>query len=457
MLVELSGSLATEPKFQKIMAAAVVDCLQANADNNLPQTIFGRLSASRAALTFALLQRLVEVGSSEDDFKEILPVAWATVRAYGSDLESALDSKQADDYRMLLKILYLALQAHTPAFLSDATNARVPSVDSSSSASLPPPSKATTSIVFEILSIIVARGFRSLTILLHSSGDSVRPSDFSILTAILRSCLRIRNIDQFDTQLSAVFSDSQTASCAATLLSWSDQIASSTSGDPIFGELSINFLLELSSDVALAESLAVDGVLGQVLSTNVIRVLQSRAFSPFDSPNRMYTMWARGMLPLLLNLLDAIGPPIAAEVAAALNRFPHQLSLSSNAFADHARGSRISESYITLSMATEAHDIALIASMLRKFREAAASAALQAEDIDEIKWDSAQVKEDAESILQDLAGLRGRIAVTSKREEAWSQTEPSTGGKGCANLLEEKVVAGLRDLVGILSVENHET
>lgn len=454
MLVELSGPLATEPKFQKIMAAAVVDCLQANADNNLPQSIFNRLSVSRAALAFALLQRLVEVESTEDDFKAILPVAWATLRAYGSDLESALDSRKADDYRMLLKILYLALQAHIPALSSEATNIGVPSLGSSSSASLPPSWKATTSTIFEILSIVVARGFRSLTILLHSSGDSVKPSDFSILTAILRSCLHIRNIDQFDTQLLAVFSDSQTASCAATLLSWSDQIASSTSGDPIFGELSINFLLELSSDVALAECLAVDGVLGQVLSTNVIRVLQSRAFGPLDSPSRMYTMWARGMLPLLLNLLDAIGPPIAAEVAAALNRFPHQLSLSSNAFADHARGSHISDSCITLSMATEAHDIALIISMLRTFREAAASAALQPEDIDEIKWDSAQVKEDVESMLQDPTGLRRRIVASSKREEAWSQTTPSTEGKGCGNLLEEKVVAELRDLVGILSVES---
>ena len=435
------------------MAAAIMDCLQANADNNLPQSIFDRLSSSRADLAFALSQRLVEVGSTEDEFMAILPTAWATLRTYNSNLEAALGDKNADYYRMLLKILYLALQAHTPASLSDAANVGASSLSNSSTTASSPHSKATTQIVSEILSVIVGRGFRSLTILLHSSVNVVKPWDFAILTAILRSCLCVPGIDQHATQLLADFSSSQTARCAATLLSWSDQLASSTSGDPIFGELSINFLLAISSDVALAESLAVDGVLGQILSTNVIRVLQSRAFSPLDSPSRMYAIWARGMLPLLLNLLNAIGPPIAAEVAAALNRFPQQLFQSSNAFANHSRGSSIAEGYMTLSMATEAHNIALISSMLRSFREAAASAALQAGDIEEVKWDSAQVKEDVESTLQDRAGLRLRIVATSKREEGWSRTKPPTEGRGNENMLEEKVVDELRGLVGILSVD----
>lgn len=433
------------------MAAAVIDCLQANADNTLPQSIFDRLSSSRADLAFALLQRLVEVGSTEEEVKAILSVAWATLRTYSSDFEAALDDKNADYHRMLLKILYLALQAHTSTSTSDAANVSAPSLGSSATAYPSPHPKAIIQIVFEVLSVIVARGFRSLTVLLHSSTNIVKPFDFSILTAILRSCLRVPDIDQHATQLLVVFSNSETARYAATLLSWSDQLASSTSGDPIFGELSLNFLLELSSDVSLAESLAVDGVLGEVLSTNVIRVLQSRAFRPLDSPSRMYAIWARGMLPLLLNLLNAIGAPIAAEVAATLNRFPQQLSLSSNAFANHSRGSNIAEGYMTLSMAIEAHEIALIVSMLGTFREAAASAALQASDIEEVHWDSAQVKEDVESTLQDRAGLRVRIVATTKREEEWSRTKPSLQGRGHENLLEEKVVDELRNLVGILS------
>ena len=167
----------------------------------------------------------------------------------------------------------------------------------------------------------------------------------------------------------------------------------------------------------------------------------------------MYAIWARGVLPFLLNLLNAIGPPIAAEVAATLNRFPHQLLLSSSAFADQSRGPNNAEGHMTLSMATEGHEIALIISMLGTYREAAASAALQAGDIEEVKWDSAQVKEDVESILQDRPGLRARIVATSRREEGWSQTKPSTDGGGSENMLEGRIVSELRALVSILSTE----
>ena len=452
LLVELSGPLAPEPKFQKIIGLAVADCLQANADNNLPQAIFERLSSSRADLAFTLLQRLVEVESREVEVKDLLPIAWRTLRTYGTNFEETLGGEDTEYYRMLLKILYLTLQAHTStASASAVEDLRKSPTIGSPAKPLSPSSKSTLQTVFEILSVTIAQGFRSLTILLHSSPDLVYPSDFSLLTAILRSCLRVPDLDRNSSHLLTTFSDSQTARCAATLLSWSDQLAASASGDPVFGELSIAFLVELSSETALAESLAVDGVLGQVLSTNVIRVVQSRAFGPFDSPSRMYRIWAKGILPLLLNLLNAIGPPMAAEVAASLNNFPHQLVHASGAFAANARSSNTSQGYLTLSMATEAHDMALIVSILNSIREAGASAAVLAGDIEEVKWDTAQVKEDVEGWLQDRGALRSKIVATNKREEAWLLTKPSREGKGNENLLEEKVVDELRHVVGVLT------
>ena len=105
-------------------------------------------------------------------------------------------------------------------------------------------------------------------------------------------------------------------------------------------------------------------------------------------------------------------------------------------------------------MATEAHDIALIVSMLGAFREAAASAGVEAGDIEEVKWDSLQIKEDVEGLLQERAALRGRILATSKREEAWLWTKPSSDGTGNETMLEERVVDELRRLVGILSIDS---
>lgn len=304
----------------------------------------------------------------------------------------------------------------------------------------------------EIISTTIAHGFRSLTILLHSNPHLLYPSDFALLTAILRSCLCIPDLTRNSTHLLEAFSSTQTARYASTLLSWSTHLAASTNGDPVYGDLSILFLLELSTVSALAESLAVDGVLSHILSTNLIDLLQSRAFGPFDKPVRMYAIWSRGILPLLLNLLHAVGPPIAAEVAAALNTFPQQLARATNAFSANPRSSTTTEStqgYITLGMASEAQSLALIVSILRTFQEAGASAAVQVNEVEEVKWDGAQVKEDVDAWLQRRGELREKIVATSGREEEMSRTKPSRQGAG-DNLLEERVVAELGGVVGVL-------
>lgn len=435
------------------MAVVITDCLKANAENTLPEYIFDRLAQSRVELAFALMQRLLEIKSSETEVKNILPEAWNTLRERNPDLGSALEGNDADYYRMLLKILYLSLQVNTPANpppVEDlkATQTNKPPVQRWSSTP-----ESTLNIALEILTTIVAQGFRSLTIILHDTPKLVHPSDFSLITAILRTILLIPDLPRNTTHLLTAFSDAQTARCASTLLSWSDQLA--TLGDPLYGELSVLFLLEMSSIPALAESLAVEGVLTHILSTNLIRLLQSRAFSPFDQPVRMYTIWARGLLPLLLNLLTALGPPLGAEVAAALNNFPSQLARASSVFGSNTRNEPNAD-YITLCMASEAQSLSLVTTILQNFREAGASASVIASQIEDVKWDRAQVKEDAESWLQSREGLRDRIVPSNEREEAWSQAKPAQADGGSQNRLEEKVVDEMRAIVAVLGSSNVE-
>lgn len=433
------------------MAIAATACLRINANNTLPQAIFRRLSMSRADLAFTLLQRLVEVKSSRDKAKGVLEVAWSTVLSHADNLESAFTGDEADYHRMLQRILYLALQLHIQPMSIEARRFDVNTKGSPTNYTSSTTATTVLPLVYEILSRGIAGGFRSLTILLHTSPQLVQSSDLSLITALLRSCLQVPGLERDSSRLLTAFSDSQTARSAATLLSWSDRIAASSSNDPILGELAIDFLVELSTQISLAESLAVDGVLSQILSTNVIRVLQSRAFSPLDVPRRMYTIWARGMLPLMLNLLNAIGPPIAPEITAALNMFPHQLHQASNAFALNSRGPNISQDTITLTMATEAHNLALITGVLDAFREAGASAGILARDIGEVKWDSNQVMEDVEGWLQARSSLRTKITATSTKEESWARRKPSHSESLCESLLEQKVVEELTGVIGVLA------
>lgn len=431
------------------MASAVIDCLKANAENTLPEAIFERLALSRANLAFTLLQRLLETKSTQAEVLHILPIAWDTVRKYNTDVGSSLDGDGADYYRILLKILYLSLQVHTSSEpVADQNESQINGTKSSTNL------KPTIDVALEVISTTVAQGFRSLTVILHENPSLIHPSDFALLTAILRSALYIPDVTRNNTRLLNAFSDSHTARCASTLLSWSDQLA--TSGDPVYGELSILLLLEMSSVPALAESLAVEGVLPHILTTNLVRLLQNQGFGPFSQPVRMHSIWARGILQLLLNLLHAVGPPLAVDIAAALNSFPHQLDRASSVFTSTSNISATdpSRNYITLSTASEAVTLSLITTILQTFREAGPSVGIVSSAVEELKWDRTQVKEEAEDWLQRRDALRDRIVATNEREEIWSRAKPEQESSGAQNRLEEKVVEEMRTVVGILNSDS---
>ncbi|KAL9595880.1 MAG: hypothetical protein Q9179_004806, partial [Wetmoreana sp. 5 TL-2023] len=332
LAVELSKSLAKDDEYQKIMAEVVTDCLRTNAQNTLPQVVFKRLAQSRGDLAFALLQCLIKAHSARPEVKSILFTAWDAMRAHGRDLATVFDNDQAPYCRTLLKILCLSLQSHASLHPSQGfTNHERPQSDPRPSAA-----NATLTTSLEILKVIVAHGFRSLTTLLHSHNNQnnplVLPADFALLSAILRTSLQVPGIERHTTTLLSIFADAQTSRYTSTLLSWSDQLT--TNRDPVYGELSINFLLEMSVSPALAEALAVEGILNHISNTNLIKYLRTsnRGFGPFDQPARMYNIWVRGILPLLLNLLHAIGASMAAEISAALTQFPGQIARANTVF-----------------------------------------------------------------------------------------------------------------------------
>ena len=429
------------------MGTAAIDCLKANAENTLPEAVFERLALSRVTLAFTLSQRLLEAKSTQPDALNILPAAWTLVRVYNTNVGAALDGDGADYYRMLLKILYLSLQIHS----SSTTPSDLDQSQSRATANSPT-AESSANIALEIISVTVAQGFRSLTVLLHDDPKVIHPSDFALLTAILRSALAIADVTRNTAHLLNAFSDSQTARCASTLLSWSDQIV--TSGDPVYGELSILFLLEMSSVPSLAESLAVEGVLSQMLGTNLVRLLQIRDFGPFSQPSRMYSIWSKAILPLLLNLLHSVGPPLAAEIAGTLNGFPHQLERASGVFTTTPLTSNNdpNRDHITLGSASEAVTLSLITTILQTYREASSSVGIVGSAIEQIQWDRTQVKEEAEACLERRVALRDRIVATNEREEVWSRAKPEDEkASGAESRLEEKVVEEMRTVVGILS------
>ena len=438
LAIQLSRSLASNPDFQQLMIKVVVDCMRSNlAENSTSLAVLEKLAQARAELAFTLLQRLVEVKCEHQDLKQILPATWDTLRKYDSNVESALRGEGSDYYRLLLKTLLLALQCHLIQPSSGATH------NDSSTPTKSSTSPATTQIVLEIIDLIVARGFRALTTLLHDDASLVHPPDFTLVTAILRTAFLIPGITRNTTHLLTSFADASTARCASSLLSWSDQLA--TNNDPIYGELSIHFLLELSNVTSLAESLAVEGVVSHITSTNLMKYLrQETVLGPFDFPVRIYRIWSRGLLPLFLNLLHSVGPPIAAEIAGVLNSFPQQLVRASNAF-----DTDIKSSILTLSITSEAQTLAVITGILDIFRDAGASAGIVAADVAQVEWNRAQVRDDIEIWLGKRPVLRDAIVSTTESEELLLRMPAQRKGDADSRL-EERIVNGMREVLALL-------
>jgi len=446
LMMQLISSLSEDLDFQKSTTAVIRGCLQSNLNSNLPEAIFRKMLQSRADLAFALMQRLIEVAAQSVEAQSLLKPAWETVRSHSSDIGLALVDQEADYTRTLLKILYLALQPHTLVLAAQSTETTAGANSNSS--------WDTTQVVHGILAVVVAQGFRSLTTLLLDNSTRALPADFALIIAILRASLQIPGVERNPEQLVNRFADADTTRYACTLLSWSDRLM--IDNDPIYGELSMALLAQLSTLPALAETIAVDGILTQISSASLMQFFRRPGGAgPFSQPVAMYNIWTRAMLPLALNLLGAVGAPVAADVGAFINQFPQQLARASSSF-DIKPTSAPSETgafYISFGMATEAHSLALIVNILDSYREAGPSAAVVASDIVDLAWDRHQVKEDLEGWMQRRNALRESIAATNETEETWSRQKPVNAQSGAENRLEEKVVGEIMAALALLGDE----
>lgn len=437
LLIELSLALDDDVEFHKSLGTVVQQCLVANMANTLPDAIFVNLARSRVDLVFILIQRILEVAPSSVEARNLLKPAWETLRSHAPSLGAALIGLEADYDRLLLRIVYTALQVHS----LNLPESKYQGYGTSQLPNL----LETTPIVLEIIGMVVAQGFRSLTTTLHDDVSRVLPVDFALITAILRTALCVPGIGQHTTQLVSQFTDDNTTRYASTLLSWSDQLT--IGNDPVYGELSIMYLVELSTVPALAESIAVEGILTQISSTNLMSYFRrDGGISPLAEPARMHRIWSRGLLPLVLNLLRAIGAPIAGEVAAFLKQFQNQMQRAASDVDINP-----SAGYMTLDLSLEVHSLALLTTILDTVREAGASAGVVPSSITLVEWGQAQAKEDLYSLLQRRKALRQSIVPTNDREEAWARQKPSKPESAAENRLEEKIVDELSAALAILS------
>lgn len=445
LATELSANMAGDKALHAQMVGVVERCLKSNTASALSEKIFRHLLLSRADLALIIIQRLVADKADVKGMKTILPVIWTTIRGCGQNFDLAFVGDSTPYYRTLLKIMLLAMQpfAYTKATSTPETNLSSSMRDGLSDIS---------AIILEAVTNVISKGFHSLATTLHESPKDVHPSDLGLLIALLQTILRLDGVHLLHPQIALRLCDANAGRHATALFSWSDQFTAEDD-DPVFGELSISFLVDLSSIQPMAEFLAVEGVLSQLSTANIMRNYRhGRGVGSLDAPQRLHVIWSRGVLPLCLNLLTAIGESFAVEVAAFLNGFEPQLRRSEGCLDTKAAPSRhdASAGRLTLNAATELHTLALLSVILDRFRLAPAASAIG--EIAPLAWDGAAVKADLESWLNGRRmSLKDRIVATTEQEVQMARSSPRAKESAADNRLEEKVLAELTGALACLS------
>lgn len=388
-----------------------------------------------------LVQRVADSAPSHGDIAQLLTAIWATV----SSVQDPYSPENISLHRTLLKLLYVTLRAQVRTLTSADPNKLGNGLSVA----------ATFQTVLHIFDIVVAKGFRTLVSLVHDSQPSILPSDIALINAILQACLCLPGMDQNQTQILNILAAHEAVQAAVSLYSWADKLADH--GDPIYGELSLLFLLELSALPSVAEQLACDGLLNHITSANLATYLRRSNVSPFaDSVGlqRCYSIWAKGIVPLLLNILTALDSTIAPEVAYVLNQFPNLMQSSVDRFEppdDSRRRDRNDRDYITLLSVSEIHSLALMTRVLGALRSN------NARDVPAVEWDSAGLMESVEFWIDRRKLLRERLVTLGPREAEWRSMPPSdrNRAKGLENKLEEKVIEQL-ELVRLVLSEGLE-
>ncbi|CAM1502966.1 Fc.00g077420.m01.CDS01 [Cosmosporella sp. VM-42] len=438
LLVELSTCLPKNENIAKQMLQVAQQCLNANQGIPGPESIFLKLVDARANLALVLIQRLARSHIPVKDINQLLGTLVGTVMG----VDEPFSKESISYYRTLLKALFVTLRAY---HISD------PKAVVDSQVGLDGTTVTVMQTILNIIDRVVAKGFRALVSLIHDNEATVSPEDLALLTAILQACLSLPNTDQSQMQILNIMASHDAVHAALSLYSWADKLADQ--GDPIYGELSILFLLELSTLPLIAEQLACDGILSSILSANLTKFMLKSNISPYSDAlvaQRCYGIWSKALLPLMLNLLTALGATVAPEIAYVLNQFPHLLESSVDRFEAPGASrtkSRSSPHYLTLLAISEVHSLALLTRVLTALR------VNNNRDIPEVEWDSNGLLENIEFWLSTKKLLKERLVPLGQREVDWRGMKAGAGEGAYDSLLEEKAISQLDAVRDVLNEE----
>lgn len=408
LALELCDFLAQDKDLEKTLVKVVLTSFQANVESgSLPTPIFIRIVDVRSNFAFLLLRKLhlQYSAASFDNYGELLPTLWKTIYNSRHALQNAFRTGELTYFRPILRSLYLSLLI---------LGSKKGSLDSSYS-----------SIIGDILSLVVAEGARDLSLAVLHHSKSAIPEDLALITAILQAALHIPSQDAMHFLLASHLLEFETIRTFITLFSWAHAL---NPEDCVYGELAILFLVELSSSTILAEQLVPQNVLHGIISTDLSSIIKETAdLSPLSTP-RLHAIWSRGILPLLINLLSGLGRRQMNDIRTVLEFFRPVIASVSRHWQK--------PNYVTLSQMRELTALVVLSKALG----------------DVPGFDKALVTEGVDHCLQHRKYFTTLVVTTSLEEE--QELVIKDGQRDGEAGLVGKIAKGLEEINTILNQED---
>jgi len=453
LCIEHAAFFVQDSSVRITMAHIIQRCLTANSTPYPTEQIFDNLLQSRAEIALALIQRLVEAHAHGSDFRNLLVPAWKSALYRNVGYEAAITNDDLHYWRTTLCTVLLALQFHIGSGWKPLASV------SSTPGELLKHTEHVISEIIDIVTVVIGNGLTSVVTAIldqkqaemqHRSVKEtidVEVKDITLVLNTLETVLRMSRLPEFSNQMSERLLSTGAPQSAIRLYLFSHLLTDiETGNEPIYAVLATRLMVSFSTLQQVAEEMAVEGVMSQVLTARVTQAIQKTQDGVGHLDQRphcpvLYSTWSGGILPLALNLLHAVRAPIAAEISTFINTFPEQLRRISAGFKAKP------DEFITLAAAKEVAALSLISFVLDDYRQAGASVGVDPTMVLPL----AGFDEHKKSVVEDLKELIGlkmdvlkaKIVPTSEKELAWHREDK----------LVEKVLAELKSAVLCLETE----
>ncbi|KAK6352666.1 hypothetical protein TWF730_009480 [Orbilia blumenaviensis] len=404
------------------LSSVGLETLKATTGESTPPTISPILNTKRTSFVFSLFRRLGAMNHSQNHsdgscFK-ILETTWEVTAAAESNFLEGLNNGGCENSRNLLRLLYLAL------------NICLESKEE--------PSPRMVYLLVGIFEHAVARAFKVLANAAYENSAPTIAGDMLIVIGILQSILSFSGLEPVYEHLVNHIANHGTIRVATILFTWASKLTDTPTEansvpDPLYGEISIMFLVKVSTLPVFAEQIALNSVFNSLSEGDLAMKIQAGQLLPTTTP-RLHNIWAKGFLPLLLNVLFALKKRIAPEIAMFLRSFNRQI-LSSITYLSKPE-------YVALSHLEEVTDLSAILILLDRMGSSPG---------DEIMNRVRSLDTACEQIVSHRAWLAKVLVATSVEEDSLLQDTKDGSSK-----LAMKVVVQARMIQKLIASTDDE-